>query len=213
MAFADKIAERCPTSKVKLNCSWHPQYDSLAEITRKVRLLAGLDMVGMLNFVASPTNLETLDHRYGMTIDDLVAHFDGIGVFVNIAADFAIVNGTDPSSYTDYKRLLLGYTCEEDWRQLRCEKTASRCDANAHFFTVHHNGDLTPCLSSTVCGNFFEGALRFPEGTVCANDCPSIVAYPFRRDNPFPFRQHLLEYVRRNREHRATRCSPFSPLA
>jgi hypothetical protein len=202
VAFADRIADRCPTSKVKLNCSWHPQYDSLAQITRKVRRLADLDMVGMLNFVASPINLQMLERDCRMSVDDLIAHFDEFGVFVNVAADFAIVNGTDPATYVEYKRLLLRYTCPEDWRQLRCEKQDAFCDANAHFFTIQANGDLTPCLTDRVCGNFFSGTLTPPPVEPCSARCPSIVAYPFRRDNPFPFRAHLVEYVARNREYR-----------
>jgi glycosyltransferase involved in cell wall biosynthesis len=202
MAFANKIAEKCPTEKVALNCSWHTQYQSLDQLYQKVKQLHQHNMVGMVNFVASRYNLDILSRKYHSTIDHLVNMFDDIGVFVNIAADFAIVNGKDPSSYEDYKHMILKYLTPEDWAHLRCDKLPSICEANKHFFTIHQNGDITPCLSGNVCGNFFDGTLDFPEPAGCSKPCPSLVAYPFRRDNDFPFRKHLLEYVARNRAYR-----------
>lgn len=204
MSFTDKIAERCPTDKLKLNCSWHTQYDSLSEIITKVEKLHGLGMVGMVNFVASRYNLNVLRNRYFLSIDELVKTFDDMGVFLNIAADFAIVNGESTEDHAAYKDMILQYQCLEDWKQLRCEKTPCLCEANQHYFTVHANGDITPCLSKRVCGNFFSGVLEFSECGICERNCPSLVAYSFRTDNRFPFKRHLVEYVKRNREHRET---------
>ncbi|MCK4814387.1 4Fe-4S cluster-binding domain-containing protein, partial [bacterium] len=183
MAFMDKIVERCPTDKLKLNCSWHPQYDSLEQIYKKVGKLNDLNMVGITNFVASQDNLKVLQDKYHLSIDELVKKFDDIGVFLNVAADFLIVNDRDPSTYTDYKRMILKYLCPEDWKQLRCEKSACFCQANHHYFTIHPNGDITPCLSGQVCGNFFDGLLQLPDCVVCDKKCPSLVSYCFRTDN------------------------------
>jgi len=202
MAFWDKIAERCPTDKLKLNCSWHTQYDSLDQIYKKVKKLNDLGMVGMTNFVASQYNLKVLQDKYHLSIDDLIEKFDDIDVFVNIAADFLIVNDKDPGTYIDYKRMILKYLCPEDWRQLRCEKSSSFCEANHHYLTIHPNGDITPCLSGQVCGNFFDGTLELPQCTICDKKCPSLVSYCFRTDNSFPYKRHLIEYVNRNREYR-----------
>ncbi|MDO8682065.1 MAG: radical SAM protein, partial [Armatimonadota bacterium] len=202
MAFAEKIARKCPTEKLKLNCSWHTQYNSLDHIYSKITSLNNLDMVAMLNFVASEQNIHVLKDDYCMTIDDLIAKFADAGIFVNIAADFGIVNGKDASLYSAYKDMILNYLNPEDWRQLRCEKQPSHCEANHHFFTVHPNGDITPCLSGKVCGNFFDGTLEFPECQICAESCPSLVSYPFRTDNEFPYKRHIVEYVNRNKEHR-----------
>ena len=202
MAFAEKIAQRCPTDKVKLNCSWHAQYFSLDTIYNKVRLLNDIGMVGMLNFVASDDNLKRLDTDYRMSVHDLIKKFADIGVFVNIAADFSRVNDKDPSTYVDYKKFLMQFTNPDDWKHLRSDGDSSLCTSNKHFFTLQPNGDITPCLSNQVCGNFFDGTLRPPELSVCNKICPSIVAYPFRTDNNFIPAQHLVRYVNRNREYR-----------
>ena len=50
--FAEKIAEKCPSNKIKLNCSYHMQYHTLESEFEKVKKLKQLDMVGMVNFVA-----------------------------------------------------------------------------------------------------------------------------------------------------------------
>jgi len=202
MSFAEKIAEECPTDKLKLNCSWHTKYDSLSEILTKVERLRDLGMVGMVNFVASCYNLDMLSRRHHLSIDELIKKFDDIGVFLNIAADFSIVNNRAPNTYADYKRMILRYQCPEDWKQLRCEKTSCLCRANHHYFTVHANGDITPCLSDNVCGNFFEGTLELSECEVYDKRCASLVSYGFRTDNEFSYKRHLVEYVNRNREYR-----------
>jgi glycosyltransferase involved in cell wall biosynthesis len=207
MSFTDKIIEKCPTNKVKLNCSWHTQYDSFDRIYEKVKKLRRFDMVGMVNFVASEYNLNILRDRYNMSIDGLIRKFDEIGVFVNIAADFAIVNGKDPVEYADYKKMILKYLCPEDWKQLRGEKGPSLCRANQHYFTLHANGDIKTCLSNNVCGNFFDGTLQFSEEQVCSKNCPSLVSYGFRMDNSFCPEQHIVEYVKRNYEYRKSLAS------
>lgn len=214
MAFADKIADRCPTDKLKLNCSWHTQYETLDSILSKSGKLNDLGMVGMVNFVASRSNLEMLEQKYKMTPDELIKTFGDIGIFLNIAADFGIVNGRDGAKYADYKKMILNYVNPEDWKQLRCEKESSHCDANHHFFTIHPNGDITPCLTGKVVGNFFTGQLEFPECGICTESCPSLVAYPFREDNNFSYKRHLVEYVNRNKAHREQikTCGSYMPL-
>ncbi len=79
--FADKIAELCPSSKLKLNCSYHMKYHSLEEELRKVKKLKELDMVGMVNFVASEYNIKHLQQDYRMTVFDLIKVFNEIDVF------------------------------------------------------------------------------------------------------------------------------------
>jgi len=202
MSFTDKIAQRCPTDKLKLNCSWHTKYDSLSEIITKVEKLHGLGMVGMVNFVASIYNMNVLENRYFLTTDELVRMFEDMGVFLNIAADFSIVNDKPAGTYEDYKKMILKYLNPDDWNQLRCAKSACVCESNHHYFTVRANGDITPCLSNNVCGNFFEGTLELSENTVCDKKCPSLVSYGFRTDNCFSGKRHLVEYVNRNKEYR-----------
>lgn len=204
ISLANKIIERCPTSKVKLNCSWHTQYDSLDQLYKKIKPLSDLGMVGMVNFVASEYNMKILAEKYGMNLEELIKRFDNIGVFVNIAADFTLLDKIDAKTHENYKKMLLKYQCPEDWKQLRCEKSPCMCEANHHFFTVYPNGDIKPCLSNTTCGNFFQGTLDFPECTVCFEKCPSLVSYPFRADNDFPYKKHLVEYVNRNQKYRKT---------
>ncbi len=204
-AFTDKIAERCPTEKLKLNCSWHTQYDSLNEIYSKVKRLKDLDMVGMTNFVASDFNMKVLKNDYDITVEDLIKRFEDIDVYLNIAADFSLVNNRPVEQYSEYKEMILRYLNPEDWRQLRCEKGAAYCDANQHYFTIHPNGDITPCLGEKVVGNFFKGTLDLQESAICHKRCPSLVSYGFRRDNDFNYRRHVVEYAKRNTEYRTDR--------
>ena len=80
--FAEKIATQCPSNKIKLNCSYHMQYHTLEEEFRKVKLLKDLDMVAMVNFVASKYNLMHLKSEYGMTVKDLIEKFAEIDVSI-----------------------------------------------------------------------------------------------------------------------------------
>lgn len=202
MAYVDKIIEQCPTAKVKLNCSWHREYESLESFFDKIKRLKQHDMVGMANFVANDSNLAYLKEKCGKNLEELVQMFADIDVFMNIAADFSIFESKNFIKKWKYKQLLAKYTCPEDWKQLRCEKGPCDCSASQHFFTVHRNGDITPCLSDEVVGNFFQGTLQTKEKSFCSEKCPSLVAYPFRLDNQLPFRNSLMEYVKRNSQHR-----------
>jgi 2-polyprenyl-3-methyl-5-hydroxy-6-metoxy-1,4-benzoquinol methylase/organic radical activating enzyme len=202
MSFTDKIAARCPSDKIKLNCSWHTQYDTLDTITAKVKKLRALDMVGMVNFVASPLNMETLTHEYKLTLDELVDHFAQLDVFLNVAADFSIVHADrrNPANAI-YQRMILRHVTLEEWKFQRSEMGGGQCTANRHFLTIHPNGDLKVCLTDRKVGNFFTGELTLPTDEYCSLDCPSLVSYPFRTDNPYPYRQHLVEFVKRNKAH------------
>lgn len=202
MFYTDQILERCPTQKIKLNCSWHHEYETLEIFFEKVRRLKEIDMVGMANFVVNDANIQYLGNTCGKTIDDLVKMFADIGVFMNIAGDFSIFEGKNFIKKFKYKKMISRFTCPEDWKQLRCEKGACDCRASQHFFTVHPNGDITPCLSDKVVGNFFEGDLRAEESMYCDKRCPSLIAYPFRLDNDLPYRSNLMAYVERNQKHR-----------
>lgn len=202
MYYADQILAKCPSAKVKLNCSWHREYETLENFFDKVVRLKQEDMVGMANFVVNDANLRYLRTECGKDVDELVEMFDAVDVFMNIAADFSIFEKKNPFKKWWYKRLVSRYTCPEDWKQLRCEKEPGMCQANRHFFTVHRNGDITPCLGDEVVGNFFDGTLLRRESAYCAKRCPSLVAYPFRDDNDLPYRNNLMAYVDRNRRHR-----------
>ena len=48
------------------------QYHSFEEEFRKVKKLKDLEMIGMVNFVASPYNLKRLKQEYQMTPKDLI---------------------------------------------------------------------------------------------------------------------------------------------
>lgn len=202
MYYVDKILKLCSTPKIKLNCSWHREYESLDSFFDKVRRLKAKDMVGMANFVANDENIRYLREVCGKSLDGLVRMFEDIGVFMNIAGDFNIFDGKNFFQKWKYKRLISRFTCPEDWRQLRCKKGPCECRASQHFFTVHQNGDITPCHSEKVVGNFFEGTLLSDEKVLCAKRCPSLIAYPFRLDNDLPYRDSLMAYVERNRWYR-----------
>lgn len=203
--FADKIAELCPSEKIKLNCSYHMQYHTLDEQYRKIKLLNDLNMVGMMNFVASEYNVNKLKNEYKMTIDDLIEKFGEIGVFVNVAGDFNIANNPAHPKHDEYKELILKYVSPEEWKFLRSEVESVQCNAGKSFFTVHHTGRITSCIDcdKKVYGDFIKGEL-FPDIDTkeCSVQCPSLISYPFREDNDFVPVAHLCEYVNRVKNYR-----------
>ena len=208
--YADKIADLCPSNKIKLNCSYHMQYHTLDEEFRKVKLLKDLDMIGMVNFVASEYNLTHLKSDYGMSVSDLIKKFEDIDVFVNVAGDFAYANDESYERREEYKAFILQFISEEEWKWLRGVKTKRDCTAGQKMFTVKHSGDIFSCIDKEIRGNFFEGTLR--RDTIlkqCESNCLSLVAYPFRCDNDFPSVNSLLAYVERNKEYRANRNKKY----
>ncbi len=202
--FTDKIVQKCPSSKIKLNCSYHMQYHTLEQEFEKVKKLKDLDMVGMVNFVASKYNLTHLRKDYGMNVKDLIDKFAEIGVFVNIAGDFAYANNREYERYEEYKAFILQFVSPEEWNWLRNKYSEERlCTAGQKMFTVQFNGNFTSCISDKIYGNIFEGVLKPDEATsLCSKSCPSLVAYPFRCDNNFSSVNSLMRYVQRNEEYR-----------
>lgn len=208
--FAEKIATQCPSNKIKLNCSYHMQYHTLEEEFRKVKLLKDLDMVAMVNFVASKYNLMHLKSEYGMTVKDLIEKFAEIDVFVNIAGDFAYTNDKSYERYEEYREFILQFITPEEWKWLRGVEEARRCTAGQKMFTIQYNGDFTSCISERIYGNFFQGKLEpDKESGMCEKNCPSIVSYPFRCDNEYPTINSLLEYIKRNQTYRENNVKPY----
>ena len=202
--FADKIAEQCPSSKVKLNCSYHMQYHTLEQEFEKVKKLKKLDMVGMVNFVASKYNLTHLKEDYGMSVKDLIDKFADIDVFVNVAGDFTYANNKKYERYEEYKNFILQFVSPEEWNWLRNKYKDERlCTAGQKMFTVQFNGDFTSCISDKIYGNIFEGIINQDNiCSLCSKACPSLVSYPFRCDNDFQTINSLLRYVERNENYR-----------
>ena len=209
--YADKIARLCPSNKIKLNCSYHMQYQTLEEEFEKVKLLKSLDMVGMVNFVASKYNLYHLKNDYGMTVKNLIDKFAEIGVFLNVAGDFAYANHQEYPRYEEYKQFILQFQDLEDWKWLRNEYPEKRsCTAGMKMFTIGYDGSFTSCISDRIYGNFFDGILTpdIEVGT-CGRRCPSLVSYPFRCDNDFPSVNSLMAYVKRNEDYRKKPREPY----
>lgn len=201
--FAEKIAARCPSNRVKLNCSYHMQYHSLEEEFRKVKLLKDLDMVGMVNFVASPYNLSHLKQEYKMTVNELIKKFAEIDVFVNIAGDFAYTNNIKYERYEEYKNFIMQFISPEEWMWLRGVNNKRECDAGRKMFTVDYEGNFSSCISQKKYGNLFDGILMPEEHSqICTNRCLSLVSYPFRLDNEYSPVNSLLAYVERNKKYR-----------
>ncbi len=203
--YADKIAERCPSNKLKLNCSYHMQYHTLEQQFEKIKKLKELDMVGMMNFVASEYNITKLRNDYGMSVHDLIKKFAEIGVFVNIAGDFAYANNKNYERHDEYMKFITQFISPEEWRFLRGEPQKRKCDAGKYFFTVNYDGKLTSCIDSNVYGNFFEGTIKPAMfAKTCDKICPSLISYPWRSDNEFIPWSSLTEYVKRCEKHRKT---------
>ena len=202
--YAEKIAQKCPSSKLKLNCSYHMQYLTLEEEFEKIKLLKSLDMIGMMNFVASEYNMTHLKNEYHMTVHDLIEKFAEIGVFVNVAGDFAIANDEKNPRRKEYMDFILQFISPEEWVALRGEEGPCKCNAGTCYFTVFRDGTFRSCINDDkVYGNFFDGTLTpDAEGAICSKNCPSIVSYPFRADNQFTPWTSLVEYVKRNEQYR-----------
>jgi len=209
--FAEKIARLCPSDKIKLNCSYHMQYHSLEDEFEKVKLLKELDMVGMVNFVASKYNLTHLRNDYGMTVADLIEKFREIDVFVNIAGDFAYANNPNYERYEEYRKFIMQFISPEEWEWLRGVHSDRRlCTAGQKMFTVEHDGTFTSCMGRKSHGNFFDGVLiPDEEPGFCGRDCPSLVSYPFRCDNEYPSVNSLMAYVGRTEAYRKANQTPF----
>lgn len=204
VSYAEKIVNECPSSKLKLNCSYHMQYHTLEEEFSKIKMLKEYDMVGMVNFVASPYNLEHLKKDYGMSVKDLIEKFKEIDVFVNVAGDFAYANNPKYERYEEYRNFILQFVSPEEWTWLRGVKKERLCTAGQKMFTVEHDGTFTSCASKREYGNFFDGVLTPDEMTdSCEKNCQSLVSYPFRTDNNFTCVNSLLAYVERNEIYRA----------
>jgi len=208
ISAAKKIANRCPSEKVKINCSWHTEYFKFDDLWQNVMRLNERGMVGMVNFVASDANLARLEEER-MTLDELIQRFQEKEIFVNVSADFG--KGNDP----EYKELICRYTTEADWDHIHylLPPKDVECNAGRTFFTVGYDGTLTSCgvnrrrfLNRTDepadLGNFFAGRVTPKTARCPQKSCPSIVSYAHREDNEFAYKRHLEDYVDRNRRHR-----------
>lgn len=201
--FADKIAERCPNSKLKLNCSYHMQYHTLEQQFEKIKKLKDLDMVGMMNFVASEYNITKLRQDYDMTVQDLIDKFAEIDVFVNIAGDFAYTNNKKYERYDEYMKFILQFISPEEWELLRGKTRRCKCDAGKYFFTVNYDGRFTSCIDDKVYGNFFDGDIKPAKwAKTCKKTCQSLISYPWRHDNECIPWSSLMEYVKRCENYR-----------
>lgn len=201
--FADKIAERCPSNKLKLNCSYHMQHHTLDEEFAKVKKLKSLDMVGMVNFVASESNLRKLHDEYHMSVHDLIEKFAEIGVFMNVAGDFALANDKKYVRRDEYMSFILQFISPQEWELLRGDNKKCKCDAGKYFFTVNNDGRLTSCIDNAVYGDFFKGEIKpAKHAKKCKKECQSLISYPWRQNNECIPWNSLLEYVKRNEEYR-----------
>ena len=209
MTFAKNIIKRCPTPKVKLNCSWHTHALDFSNLWKLVLLLKQHEMVGMVNFVASEQNLQYLKEN-NLQLDDLVRKFQDQDLFLNVAAEF------QRGDRQEYKDFILKYTCQEDWLHIHDQYSSQGvdCDAAQTFMFVDmKNGDLTSCgyrkdrffrqPHHPVLGNFFTGKIKRLSALTCPQErCLSIVSYCHRSDNNLVSKRHLDEYVTRNIQHR-----------
>ncbi|MHC4782466.1 MAG: glycosyltransferase, partial [Planctomycetota bacterium] len=207
LSYARKILNRCPSSKVRLNCSWHTERFDYSTVKKRITQLHKRNMVGMLNFVASDVNLAYLK-SHNLDLDTIIRDFWDMGIYMNVAADF---NKGNDREYFDF---ITQYMTVEDWKHIHGEYPSGqvRCDAGDHFFTIEHNGSLTSCgrVKQTlhgkkeleIVGNLFSGDLVKRQGFCPHNSCLSLVSYCHRMDNTFSCQQHLDDYVRRNIAHR-----------
>lgn len=203
--YAEKIANRCPSNKLKLNCSYHMQYLTLEDQYKKIKTLRRLDMIGMMNFVASEYNITKLHEDYKMSVHDLIDKFAEIDVFVNIAGDFGYANNPNYQRREEYMRFIMQFISPLEWEMLRGKNIKRKCEAGKYFFTINHDGEITSCIDDKIYGNYFDGIITPAKvEKKCNKICQSLISYPWRKDNDFIPWNSLLEYVWRCKKHRAT---------
>jgi sulfatase maturation enzyme AslB (radical SAM superfamily) len=198
LSFASKIVNECPTSKLKLNCSWHTEMYDFDDMWDRVRILNDQNMVGMVNFVASESNLEYLKAN-NLDLDDLINKFSDNGIYLNISADFS-----HPDT-KEYREFITKYTTPEDYRHIHnyYPSRGVKCSSAQTMFTIENDGSLTTCgKKDFIAGNFFDGEINKEPSTCPQERCLSIVSYCHREDNDFPYKKHLDEYAKRNITHR-----------
>jgi hypothetical protein len=197
MTKVDKIIKLCPSPKVKINCSWHTERFSFEEILQKTMMLKKHDMVGMVNFVASDSNLKYLKEN-SLNIDDLIKRFMDEGIFMNVAADFSKGNNSD------YRKFITRYMTFDDWEHIHNLRPSFNacCTAGESLFTVEHNGNLSVCADDSIIGNYFSGELQRKRLNCQKKDCPSIISYCHRLDNDFSPVKHLEHFAIRTAMHR-----------
>jgi sulfatase maturation enzyme AslB (radical SAM superfamily) len=209
LTFTKQIVSRCPSEKVKILCSWHTHTFDFDQLCRLVGLLDARKMVGMVNFVASDSNMEFLKMNT-LQLDDVIRYFADKDIFFNVAADFG--KGSDPA----YQAFITKYMTPDDWNHIhdKVPCIGVECDAGSALFTVEHNGTITSCARKCrhwfgfgkqeheIVGDFFRGELS-RQKTRCPNSsCRSIVSYCHRSDNSFVSKRHLEDYIARNMRHR-----------
>jgi len=209
LTYAKKIAERCPSEKIKVLCSWHTESVDFDQYWKLINYIHVKNMVGMVNFVASDSNMNYL-RKNSFILNELIKRFEDIGIFLNVAADFN--KGEDQ----DYKYFITQYMTVEDWDHIHGHYPSKNvlCDASQHFFTIDHDGTITSCgmqqrrflsreYRAIKVGDFLDGVLNKKRQTRCpVNDCKCIISYHHRLDNSFNPRRHLEDYIERNSVYR-----------
>jgi len=209
LTYTKKIIHRCPSEKVKILCSWHTEKFDFGQLWERVMLLKKRNMVGMVNFVASDTNMRFIEQN-NLQIEYIIKRFAKEDIFFNVAADFS--RGNDPV----YKEYITKYMTVEDWNHIhgKYPSKGAKCDAGLRFMNVGYDGAITSCgiirrnlfnkgeKEPRILGNFFSGKIKRNESACPQASCRSIISYAHRTDNMFTSEKHLEDYVRRNTAHR-----------
>jgi len=209
LVFTKKIIKRCSSEKIKLLCSWHTETLDFRQLWDRIMLLKNQNMIGMINFVASDSNMKFLKLNH-LNVETLIRKFSDEGLFFNIAADFA--KGDDPT----YKEFITKYMTIEDWDYIHGHYPSKGvlCDAGETFFDVSPDGSLTSCgiakrnhlifgkYLPVKIGNFTTGKIMQTESSCPKYKCLSIISYCHRKDNDFSSQRHLEDYIKRNILHR-----------
>lgn len=209
LTFTKKIIRTCPSDKIKVLCSWHTEKFNFDQLWERTIRLNEHKMVGMVNFVASDTNLSYLNQN-NISLESIIKKFADYGIFFNVAADFS--KGDDPV----YKDFITKYMTIEDWNHIhgKYQSKGVKCDAGLTFMDVGHDGTITSCgvvkgrlfrkskNAAKILGNYFTGKIKVLESTCPKSSCLSIISYSHRHDNDLSSKRHLEDYVRRNTMHR-----------
>lgn len=187
------------SSKIKFLASFHPSHISLERFQGRAEMLRDLDMMGLVNVVASRENVNILK----MIPHELVEYFDNLGCFLNVAKDFhrGLRYGYD-ETYREYIDKLQ-HPFDNEYMNLKNINKGMLCGVGKHYVSLSRHGNFYSCGGS-YHGNLFVGDFKLPgELATCIQPhCPSIISYSFSSSNDFSPVEHLQDYVQRNREYR-----------
>lgn len=197
LARVDSLVKNVRSSKVKILASFHPSQISKEKFFAKAAKLRDLDMIGLINIVASKENMSILN----TSPHELTKELEDAGYFLNVAKDFH--RGLKYGYNKIYREYIdkLQHPIDNEYMNFRDHNRGMLCGSGKHYVFFNRHGNIYSC-GNKFHGNLFKRDFKLPESlSVCSlSKCPSIISYSFSTSNSFSPLEHLADYVKRNRE-------------